>query len=154
MRGTMRTKTRTQLMILAACAATAGGCVIALQAGAAPPEYTTLEQAASEPVGIGDPGVAEGVRGSNRPDVAPRQIFRDAGVARGGCDTNYGNGGQCLPLVPPSQADHVAAGHMKPLWTCREVRLTFKSGLAVRKAKVDPLRLDKNGDGTACGKGD
>lgn len=152
MRGIM--KTRTRVVILVATAATAAGGIVALQAGAAPPAYTTLDQAASKPVGIGDPGVAEDVRGSNRADTKPEQVFRDAGVARGGCETSYGKAGQCLPLVPPSQAEHVAAGHMKPEWTCAEVRLTFKKGLPLRQAKVDPLSLDKNRDGTACGKGD
>jgi hypothetical protein len=146
--------TRTQILVLVAFAAVSGGGLVAMQAGAAAPTYTTLDQAASKPVGIGDPGVAENVRGGSRPDVLPKEVFRDAAVARGGCMISYGKGGQCLPLVPPSQAEHVAAGHMKPLWTCAELRLTFKDGIAVRTPKVDPLLLDENRDGIACGKGD
>ena len=152
MRGIMRNRTR--ISILAAGLAATGGVLLATQAGAAPPPgYTTLDQAASKPVGIGVPGVATGVVG-NRADVTPRQVFRSVSSARGGCLAEYGKGGQCLPVVPPSQATHVAAGHMQPLWGCAEVRLMFKDGLAVKTAKVDPQGLDLNGDGIACGKGD
>lgn len=151
MRGTM--KTRTRVTILLACAVTAGGAVVAVQAGAAPTSYTSLDQAASKPIGIGSRGVVKELR-SERPKISPKQVFKDAGVARGGCNVAYGVGGQCLPSVPPSQAEHVAAGHMKPQWECTQVRVLFKDGIALAKAKADPQRLDKNKDGTACGKGD
>ena len=151
MRGIM--KTRMRVSIVVACVATAGGIVVATQAGAAPTAYTTLDQAASKPVGIGVPSVAEGVRG-NRADVVPQQVLRNVSAARGGCLVEYGRGGQCLPIVPPSQATHVAAGHMLPRWACAEVRLMFKAGLTVKVPKVDPQGLDANGDGIACGKGD
>jgi hypothetical protein len=146
-------KTRMRVSIVVACVATAGGIVVATQAGASPPGYTTLDQAASKPVGIGVPGVAEGVRG-NRADVVPQQVLRNVAAARGGCLVEYGKGGQCLPIVPPSQATRVAAGQMQPRWACAEVRLMFKDGLAVKVAKVDPQGLDANADGIACGRGD
>jgi len=144
---------RMRALVVVVCAAAAGVAFTTMQAGADPAPYTTLDQAASKPVGIGDPGVAEGVRGS-RPDVAPERVLGSLSAARGGCNVSYGKAGQCLPTVPPSQADHVAAGHMKPRWECAELRSMFKSGISVRVAKVDPLLLDKNRDGVACGKGD
>jgi hypothetical protein len=144
---------RTRVTLIIAGVSVAAGTVLAVQAGAAPPSYTSLDQAASRPVGIGDPGVAESVRGS-RPDIAPSQVLENISAARGGCNIFYGERGQCLPAVPPSQAEHVAAGHMEPHWACPEVRLTFKNGLALAKANVDPDGLDTNKDGTACGKGD
>jgi hypothetical protein len=144
---------RMRVLVVIVCAAAAGAGLTTLQAGADPAPYTTLEQAASKPVGIGDPGVAEGVRGS-RTDIAPAQVLRSLSAARGGCHVSYGKAGQCLPMVPPSQAEHVAAGHMKPRWECTELRSMFKAGISVRVAGADPLLLDKNRDGTACGKGD
>lgn len=131
----------------------AGGAVVAMQAGAAPTSYTSLDQAASKPIGIGSRGAAKEMR-SDRPKTSPKQVFKDAGVARGGCNIAYGLGGQCLPTVPPSQAEHVAAGHMLPQWECAEVRVLFKKGIALAKPRTDPQRLDKNKDGMACGKGD
>lgn len=122
-------------------------------ASAAPRHVVSLAEAASQPVGIGDHGVAEAVRGSRR-DIGPKEVIPDAAVGRGGCDTFYGEPGQCLPLVPPSQAEHVAAGHMKPHWTCDEVRSFFRKGLPLAQGKADPAGLDSNRDGTACGAGD
>ena len=75
-------------------------------------------------------------------------------AANGGCERDYGDGSQCLPTVPPSQAGHVAAGHGRARWACEEVRRYFADGLVVVVSGVDPLRLDVNGDGTACGRGD
>ncbi len=147
-------KTRTRVTILAACAALAGGAVVAAQAGAAPASYITLDQAASKPVGIGSRDVVKELRSSDRPRTSPKEVFKDTGVAKGGCNVAYGVGGQCLPTVPPSQAEHVAAGHMKPQWECAEVRVLFKDGIALAKAKKDPQRLDTNRDGIACGNGD
>lgn len=146
-------KTRTRVAILIASVVTAGGAVAAMQAGAAPPSYTTLDQAASKPVGIGDRGAAKELRG-DRPQTLPKEVFKDVGAARGGCNVFYGRGGQCLPAVPPSQAEHVAAGHMKPQWDCGEVRLMFQDGIRLTNAKADPERLDTNKDGIACGSGD
>jgi hypothetical protein len=39
-------------------------------------------------------------------------------------------------------------------WTCPDVRALHPGGLALTRAGVDPQRLDRNGDGTACGLGD
>jgi hypothetical protein len=146
-------KTRVRALVVVVCAIAAGAAFTTMRAGADPAPYTTLDQAASKPVGIGDPGVAEGVRGS-RADVSPAQVLRSITSARGGCNVAYGKAGQCLPKVPPSQAEHVAAGHMKARWECAELRSMFKTGISVRTAGVDPLLLDKNRDGIACGKGD
>lgn len=143
------------MVLLAWCGIAAVGFVITGQAVAEQrPRWTTLSEAASRPVGVGDHGVAEGVRGSRRPGVPVRSVLPSPAAGNGGCERAYGDGGQCLPVVPPSQAEHVAAGHAQPLWTCRELRRYFPSGLLVARAGVDPLHLDHDGDGTACGNGD
>lgn len=89
-------------------------------------------------------------RGLNAADVS------DTAMA-GGCVPGYGKEGQCLPPVPPRlAAEH--AGHagmdgpkMAMFYTCEDVRALIPGGLATAE---DPLGLDSNKDGIACGKGD
>lgn len=108
----------------------------------------------------------------NRPDrsaglaprgpIDPKAVTGGGETALGGCLVEYGADGQCLPVVPPSMAEH--AKQMKdsgvdPLsmphtWSCEEVREFFPDGLPVRQAAVDPQELDTNEDATACGVGD
>ena len=139
--------------VLGVALATAG-TVAAVSAGAAPPHQTSLSDAASQPHGIGARRLASGLDGSSRPDTDPREVVGDAATKSGGCIVAYGAPGQCLPEVPPSQAEHVAMGHMQPHWDCVEVRTMFHKGLKVRVKGVDPLGLDTNHDGKACAKGD
>lgn len=127
------------------------GVVMTGQATAEQRPWTSLGEAAAKPVGIGDHGVAERVRGGTRPDTAARSVLPSPEAGNGGCERAYGDGGQCLPVVPPSQAAHVAAGHAKPRWTCKEVRRYFAEGLVVAETGVDPLDLDRDEDGIACG---
>ena len=82
----------------------------------------------------------------------PKKIGRYQLLGRGqgnGCLKWYGEPGQCLPMQSPAQA---AMPTMKHPWTCPEVRELFPDGITV--LKKDKLRLDKNGDGVACGPGD
>lgn len=113
-----------------------------------------------------------GSREPNRPDrasglaergpVDPNQVLTDVSEGLGGCLIEYGADGQCLPGVPPSMGAHIKqmrdAGMdpstMPHSWACREARIYFPKGIAVRQAGIDPQRLDTNGDGTACGTGD
>lgn len=132
----------------------AAGAAAAVNAGAAPPHGTSLADAASQPHGIGARRLAAGLDGSSRPATEPKQVVGDVGAASGGCVVAYGKPGQCLPEVPPSQAEHVAMGHMQPQWECSEVRTMFPGGLKLRVKGVDPLKLDANRDGKACGRGD
>ena len=95
--------------------------------------------------------------GTPRPDVSPDDVL---GVSDnlGGCLEDYGNPGQCLPTVPPSQAAHVQdmvdAGldpeTMEHDWSCTEVRLSFPTGIALRDPASDPQRLDRDRDGVGC----
>ncbi|MCU0300041.1 MAG: hypothetical protein MUF35_00365 [Candidatus Nanopelagicales bacterium] len=83
----------------------------------------------------------------------------------GGCVLGYGRGDACLPTVPPGERAH-AGHHGEPAdlasrWTCSDVRLLYPRGIAVNDADdglgpegVDPLGLDSNRDGVACGKAD
>jgi hypothetical protein len=66
----------------------------------------------------------------------------------GGCTPGYGQGKQCLP---PASADGRPAGQP---WTCVEVVRLLPRGIRLDVRGVDPIGLDRNGDGIACGKGD
>lgn len=75
----------------------------------------------------------------------------------GGCVPGYGSGGVCLPPVPPRLAEE-HAGHsgmtgmeMAAFYNCNDVRDLIPHGI---ETVGDPLGLDSNGDGIACGKGD
>lgn len=121
-----------------------------LSDAAATPQDTDAHQNSANP--------APSLRGS----VAPSQVLDGASQSLGGCLKEYGDAGECLPVVPPSQAEHVQqmknAGldpaSMPHQWTCAEVRLYFPKGIVVRQRGVDPQRLDRNGDSVACGAAD
>jgi hypothetical protein len=63
-------------------------------------------------------------------------------MTSGGCIIGYGQAGQ---LCLPTNGDHKKI-------TCDYVRKYFPNGVAV--TGDDSLKLDKNGDMTACGNGD
>ena len=83
--------------------------------------------------------------------VSPQEVLPSGRTLVNGCAAGYGHGVVCLPVVPPSQAEH--AGHgMQVAWTCAEVRTLLPRGLSVDGP--DYLGLDGNKDGTACGESD
>ena len=86
------------------------------------------------------------------PSVAPEQVLPSAGQVNG-CETGYGRGVVCLPQTPPSHAAHAAltGEDLSRYWTCTEVRTLLPQGVVVDTTGSDPLALDSNGDGTACG---
>ena len=124
----------------------------------------SLEAAGRAEVGEAARARAGTNRAGNLPKASPVTPGDVLGAAPnpGGCLREYGEDGQCLPAVPPSQNRHVQemkdAGldpaAMPHAWSCGEVRTYFKDGLSVRQPGVDPQRLDANRDGTACGPGD
>jgi hypothetical protein len=67
-----------------------------------------------------------------------------------------GRGVVCLPQTPPSHAAHAAltGEDLSRYWTCTEVRTLLPQGVVVDTTGSDPLALDSEGDGTACGDGD
>lgn len=143
------------LVGLASALALAGTSVAVMSASAEPPTFTTLSEAAAQPHGIGQESeVAKKVKGTKDKKVKPEDVFKTNSSKRGGCVPHYSLGGQCLPTVPPSQAEHVAAGHMKPKWECPEVRTMFPQGITLERGSADPLKLDTNKDAVACGTGD
>jgi len=81
----------------------------------------------------------------------PGVVSKDAvGNGNGtGCQKNYGDPGQCLPLFSQAQLD---MPQMKHPWTCQDVRELFPQGISV--TGKDTLGLDTNQDRTACGSGD
>lgn len=105
-------------------------------------------------VNEGKKDLAGGVPLRSAPGVKPKDI--DPPSLTGGCVLGYGRGRQCLPVAPPSQD----FGEKVP-WTCKELVTLFPNGIAVNRASdgipqagVDPLKLDRNKDFTACNKGD
>ena len=86
------------------------------------------------------------------PVVDPSQVLPDGLV--NGCVSGYGQGVQCLPTTPPSHAGHGSGQDMSIYWTCAEARTLLPDGITVDTPGADPLGLDSNKDGTACGAGD
>ena len=117
---------------------------------------TEAGAAASLPEGGNSMGLKQ------RGPVDPAAVLSGKSLSLGGCLPQYGSDGQCLPAIPPSMSRHLKEmkdagldpGSMPHTWTCTEVRTYFKGGLAVRKAHVDPQKLDANHDGVACGAAD
>lgn len=126
-------------------------------------QTSLIEAAGREVPGPGSerPSVPQGPPPVLRGKVVPSDVL-ERGANLGGCLDEYGDNGQCLPVVPPSLAEHVQkmknAGAdpqaMAHEWSCAEVRKYFQNGVQVRQGGVDPQNLDANGDGTACGAGD
>jgi len=127
------------------------------------PEVSLAEAARAETgaaASLPEGGNATGLK--QRGPVDPSAVLSDSSLSLGGCLPQYGSDGQCLPAIPPSMSRHLKEmkdagldpGSMPHSWTCTEVRTYFKSGLSVRKAHVDPQKLDANHDGVACGAAD
>ena len=162
-------------LVAAALAVTLSGCA---DPGAA--RGADAEQAAPTPVGVGVNKDAAGVNDGDKEQaagvpmrvVAPPDPDLVAGdlAASGGCVPGYGGDDRsCLPGVPPRLASTYNAGmsglELAVQWTCADVRALLPKGIKVDKVAPvadfpgardgkDPLRLDTNGDGTACGAGD
>ncbi len=108
----------------------------------------SLATAAAQPKGAGRRVVkpARAIRGDRNRRVTSDRIYaalKARGLNESGCFVDYGRAGdQCLPA-------HVAQGQTV---TCTAVRAHFPSGIVV--ARRDRFRLDRNGDGVACGAGD
>ena len=127
------------------------------------PEVSLAEAARAEAgtaASLPEGGNSMGLK--QRGPVDPAAVLSDPSLSLGGCLPQYGSDGQCLPAIPPSMSRHLKEmkdagldpGSMPHSWTCTEVRTYFKSGLSVRKAHVDPQKLDANHDGVACGAAD
>jgi hypothetical protein len=107
---------------------------------------TTLVAAASRASGPGVGRPAAGITGDAdhaRSPVDPDDVLSPT-AARGGCNPGYGQDGQCLPTRPPSANGATAS----KTWTCAALRDIFPTGIATTD---DPLDLDTDGDGMACG---
>ena len=121
------------------------------------PETSLAQAAGADP---GSPARAgSGSLGSPRAPVSAEEVI--GSEALGGCHPDYGDAGQCLPVIPPSLAEHAQAmadagidpASMVHPWSCPELRSLFPSGIAVRSGQ-DPLGLDSDADGVACGPDD
>jgi hypothetical protein len=124
-----------------------------------PEANVPIADVAPEAEGVNEPGHEQAAGIKMTPD---KDKGMDAGdvsdtALAGGCVPGYGTDGECLPPVPPRlAAEH--AGHagmdgpeMAMFYTCEDVRALIPDGLATEE---DPLGLDSNKDGIACGKGD
>jgi len=148
----------------------AAGSALLATAGIVLLSATTTSQGApggqrpvTEPIASPHASVAPGVAGEmngqpGKVDMAGKIQMRPAkpvdddlvGNGQGnGCLKNYGNPGQCLPLLSPAQQ---AMPEMDHPWTCPEVRELFPDGISVHGK--DTLGLDANRDRTMCGPGD
>jgi hypothetical protein len=139
---------------LAAAAAMPNG----LASGRDPVAVPTSSGVNADAAGVneGTKKPASDVEMANARQVKPEHVLSETSK-NGGCTPGYGIDGQCLPAVPPSHAAH--ADHVMAMaWTCAEARTLLPGGIAVIKdkqdTKVDPLNLDTNEDGIACGTGD
>lgn len=180
---TSRLMSATAATAVAAAALLLSGCALntaAAAPGAAPPSATQpppVEAADSRPDSqipeavVPIAGVAPEADGVNEPEPEQAEGIKmtsdkgkglDAGdvsdtAMAGGCVPGYGTDGECLPPVPPrlaaEHAGHVGMdGHaMAMFYTCEDVRALIPDGLTT---EGDPLGLDSNDDGIACGKGD
>lgn len=127
-------------------------------------QQVSLEEAAGRehPIGSAGQGAPQGPPPQLREPVLPSQVLESGATGFGGCLQEYGENGQCVPVVPPSLGQHVrdmkAAGgnpnSMEHRWSCGELRKYFKDGVPVRQKGTDPQSLDTNGDGKACSAGD
>lgn len=128
-------------------------------------KQTSLLEAASREVpaaGSDRVPVPQGPPPVLRGKVLPSEVLERGATNFGGCLDEYGENGQCVPVVPPSLAQHVQEmrdaggnpGAMEHQWSCTELGRYFHGGVQVRQSGVDPQNLDANGDGTACGAGD
>ncbi|MFI1411472.1 galactose oxidase-like domain-containing protein [Streptomyces sp. NPDC020707] len=81
--------------------------------------------------------------------VAPGKKRASAKVSPtvAGCDRHYGSANVCVPTVFPKTVKGTTASR------CTWLKSNDYGPLKIN-GKDDPLRLDRNGDGTACGKGD
>lgn len=126
---------------------------------------TSLQDAAGREhpeAGSHRPDVPQGPPPAARGRVLPSEVLEGGASTLGGCLKEYGENGQCVPVVPPSLAQHVqdmkkSGGNpnaMEHRWSCTELRKYFQDGVAVRQGGIDPQNLDANGDGKACAAGD
>lgn len=104
-------------------------------------------------VNEGDKEQASGVKMKSIPKIDNKKVMGESGEF-GGCTEGYGRGKQCLPPVSPAAVAMKMTAEEHP-WDCGEVAKLFPKGIAVnKKGAADPLRLDYNRDGIACGAGD
>jgi hypothetical protein len=118
-----------------------------------------IADVAPEAAGVNEPGHVQAAGIKMTPDKGRGLGAGDVSdtALAGGCVPGYGKEGECLPPVPPRlAAEH--AGHrgmggpkMAIFYTCEDVRALIPDGLVTAE---DPLGLDSNKDGIACGKGD
>lgn len=162
----MRARGRFVIVMGATCVAagamTAGLLTAGLGAGAAAPApspATTTRSATGispQAAGVNEGTKRQGAAVVMRPartDSAGDDRLAGVAGATGGCTPGYGRGRACLPLTPLSV---VRTGGLiaEARWTCAELRSLIPAGIRLDARGQDPLLLDRNGDGTACGAGD
>ncbi|MBZ9639028.1 galactose oxidase-like domain-containing protein [Streptomyces sp. PSKA30] len=76
-----------------------------------------------------------------------KRTSQKVGTTVAGCDRHYGSANVCVPTAFPSEVKKTTAAR------CTWLKANDYGRLKVN-GKDDPLRLDPNKDGVACGKGD
>jgi hypothetical protein len=148
MRSYGMTKIKAAAMTAAAAGLLLAAGVGALSANGAakPPKPVAAVRADAAGVNEGTKDQAAGVQ--MRPIKPGDSAIVGKSGQYGGCTPGYGRGRECLP---PASADGRPAGAP---WTCVEVAALLPKGIRLNVKGVDPLGLDSNGDGIACGTGD
>ena len=156
------------LALTVSCSASTGGAHLTRGLASLGPVAPPLV-AAGHRVGVGvhtdaagvNAGTAVQARGITMRPI-PRALASAAADAsgalgvygpHGGCTPGYGRGLACLPPVSPAAAAMRMSALEMP-WTCADVRTLMPAGIALDRLGLDPLHLDRNGDGTACSPGD
>lgn len=146
--------TRKPVLALAVAGLLAGGAVASsVAASGAPPEVDLKTGVRAQAAGVnqGTKSQASGVRMRPIAPVDPAVVGK-YGKA-GGCTPGYGKGKACLPPIAPSAVAMGMTAEEHP-WSCAEVRTILPQGIRLNIVGTDPLGLDRNHDGIACGTGD
>ncbi|MDT0612955.1 galactose oxidase early set domain-containing protein [Streptomyces lancefieldiae] len=80
-------------------------------------------------------------------EPGPERASQPVGPTVSGCDRHYGSANVCVPTAFPAEVKQTTAAR------CDWLKRNDYGRLAVN-GQDDPLRLDPDGDGVACGKGD
>lgn len=143
------------VLVAAVIAATAGGTALVLprtSPAAVPEQNPTARQSAPGPTPT--PHVMDFAKGLKTP---PKKLPATAEPVPlpadlDGCDHGYGTAGQCVPVVfPPGVGDSTEE---RCDWLKKHGFKELKVHDKVKPAEKDKLKLDKNKDGVACGRGD
>ena len=143
-----------RLLGLTVAGLTMGGVLtFSVAASGAPPEVDARTGVRAQAAGVNE-GTKKQATGIVMRPITPvdPSVVGKYGKA-GGCTPGYGRGKACLPPIAPSAVAMGMTADPHP-WSCAEVRTLLPKGIRLNSPGTDPLALDRNKDGVACGTGD